>query len=89
MDVVSADVLIRGGEVTHTIEGKRETEDIHYDLPGVQLGVLGIEFVQWFANYDLRECACLRRERVAYQPESKQRGTVSKRRYGRCSGICG
>lgn len=33
-----------------TVEGEGEAEDVHHDLPGVELGVLGIELVQWFAH---------------------------------------
>ena len=33
-----------------TVEGEGEAEDVHHDLPGVELGVLGVELVQWLAH---------------------------------------
>ena len=41
-----------------TVEGKCEAEDVHHDLPGVQLGVLGVELLQRFAHCVQRERSC-------------------------------
>lgn len=46
-------VMRQPGRAKLTIERECQTKDVHHDLPRVQLGVLGIELVQWLAYYKL------------------------------------
>lgn len=52
-------VMRQPGRAKLTIERECQTKDVHHDLPRVQLGVLGIELVQWLAYYKHCEFACL------------------------------